>query len=283
MKKLILTIIILIVLVVSVLLIYLKINKSINSEQLNLHFLDVGQGDSILIISPDNKILLVDGGKDEKAVLEIQNNLSIFNKRIDYIIATHADSDHIGGLDEVIDAYEVGKFMMPQTSKTTETLKKLLNKVAGNNIETTYITDNSDFYLGCCVKIDFLWPITNSVLIDSKNENSLSASFTLSYKDFQAYFDGDLPLNIEDYIIKNDPIDVDLLKVAHHGSKTSTSQEFINILKPELSIISVGKNNSYHHPDSSIINRLKYSQSIVLRTDENGGIDIQTDGLTINY
>jgi competence protein ComEC len=261
--------------------IYLYINTP--RDKLNIHFLNVGQGDSILIISPDNKVLLIDGGKDQRAVEEIQNNLSIFNRKIDYIIATHADSDHIGGLDDVIDTYEVGKFMMPQTSKSTEVLKRLLTKIVGDNIEKIDITDNSDFSLGCCVKIDFIWPIMNSELIDKKDENSLSAAFILSYKDFQAYFDGDLPQNIEDYLVSKHPIDVDLVKISHHGSKTATSQNFLNILKPELAIISVGENNAYHHPDISIINRLKYANAIILRTDENDGVDIQTDGLTVNY
>jgi competence protein ComEC len=261
--------------------IYWYIN--IPNDKLSINFLDVGQGDSILIISPDNKILLIDGGKDEKAIEEIQNKLNILNRRIDYIIATHADSDHIGGLDDIVDSYEVGKFMMPQTTKSTNVLKKLLTKIADDNIERIDITDNSDFSLGCCVTVDFLWPIMNSELIDQKNENSLSAAFIITYKNFQAYFDGDLPQNIEDYLVSKNPVDVDLIKVSHHGSKTATSQNFLNILKPELAIISVGNNNAYHHPDISIINRLKYSKSMILRTDEGGGIDIQTDGLTINY
>jgi len=247
-----------------------------STQKLDIYFFDVGQGDSALIISPDGKTLLIDGGEDEKAVVELNKQMGIFSQRIDYIIATHPDIDHIGGLDEVIDAYQVGSFIYPKTDKKTKTYLDLIDKLVSKNIDKREATHDSDFILGCCVKIEFVWPADSAGQI--KDDNSLSVSFFLYYGDFKAFFDGDLPLELEDQLVIDNPVDIDLLKVSHHGSKTATSGKMLAILRPEIAIISVGKNNAYHHPDVSIVNRLKNLNVKVMRTDELGTIHYQTDG-----
>jgi competence protein ComEC len=247
------------------------------TQKLDIYFLNVGQGDSILIISPDGKTLLVDGGEDEKAVVGLNNKMGVFNQRIDYIIATHPDNDHIGGLDEVIDAYQVGVFISPKTDKKTKTYLNLVNKINSKNIEKVEATEDADFLLGCCVKIDLVWP-AEEASDKIKDDNSNSVSFFLYYGDFKAFFDGDLPQELEDEVVARNPVDINLLKVSHHGSKTATSEKYLSILRPEIAIISVGKDNSYRHPDISVVNRLKNLNAKVMRTDELGEIHYQTDG-----
>jgi competence protein ComEC len=212
--------------------------------------LDVGQGDSILIISPDGKKLLIDTGKNDSASAELRNILGLFDNNLDYVLITHPDNDHAGGLDEVKDSYRIG-------------------------IVIENATDNSDFYLGCCVLIDFVWP--KSEPADKRlTTNEASLSFFLEYNDFSAFFGGDLPKEEEDYIAKTYPTDVDILKVSHHGSSTSTSEFFLSVLKPEIALISVGYNNPYNHPNQSVINMLNARGVEIYRTDESGTV-------TFNY
>jgi competence protein ComEC len=253
-------------------------------DNLRIIFFDVGQGDSILIISPDKKTLLIDGGKDDKALAQLVNNPNfLFNRHLDYVLATHADNDHIGGLDQIISSFSVGTFMMPESHKETKGYQDLRKLVKNTTSHTVDITDNSDFNLGCCVAINFVWPQVSSKLLDYDKENSISAAFILIYKDFSAFFAGDLPGEIEEYVFKQGRFDVDLLKVSHHGSKSSTDEVFVSIARPEIAIISVGKNNSYHHPDIIVTNRLKNHNAKLIRTDESGSINFVTDGVTFNY
>jgi len=217
-------------------------------QGLRLYMLNVGQGDSFLIISPDNKKLLVDTGKGDLAARELHANLGFFDYYIDYVLITHPDNDHAGGLSAIQSSF-----------------------VIGNLIETA--SDNSDFYLGCCVLIDFVWPESMpEFAIKDRSTNAKSITFFLTYNDFSAFFGGDLPKEEEDYIAKKYSRDIDLLKVSHHGSYTSTSEYFLSILKPEIALISVGLNNSYHHPHQSILTELHKRGIKIYRTDEVGTV-----------
>lgn len=224
-------------------------------KRLQIYMLDVGQGDSILIISPDNKKLLVDTGKNDSAVENLRSLLSPFDMTIDYVLITHPDSDHKGGYEYVQDYYSIEK-----------------------TIENA--TENSDFMLGCCVVIDFVWPLNNT---KSKETNENSSAFFITYNEFSGFFDGDLPSELEDIVIAKNPRDVDLVKISHHGSSSSTDNFFLSVLKPEVALISVGKNNSYHHPSSKTLYNLNRAGAKVYRTDELGTIHLSTDGYQLVY
>lgn len=215
---------------------------------LRLYMLDVGQGDSILVISPDNKKLLIDTGKGDAAARELRASLGFFDYYIDYILITHPDNDHAGGLSAVQSSF-----------------------VIGNLIETA--SDNSDFYLGCCVLIDFVWPESVPGFAPKDlTTNANSIAFFITYNDFSGFFGGDLPSEEEDYIAGKYLRDIDLLKISHHGSSTSTSEYLLSILKPEIALISVGANNSYHHPHQSVLNSLQEKGIRIYRSDELGTV-----------
>ena len=230
---------------------------SIHSSEklLQIYMLDVGQGDSFLIISPDGKKLLVDTGKDDSAVKDLRSILSPFDTTIDYVLITHPDSDHAGGYKYIEDFYSV-------TSKLENA------------------TDNSDFTLGCCVSIDFVWPQAG---FKSTQTNENSAAFFIKYEAFSGFFDGDLPSTEEDIVATEHPIDVSLLKVSHHGSSSSTDNFMLSVFKPEIALISVGKNNSYHHPTARTLANLKNVKALIYRTDELGTVHLTSDGITVNY
>lgn len=216
------------------------------NDELNIYALDVGQGDSILIISPDGKKLLVDTGPNNKAVNELHKVLGPFDTQLDYVLITHNDMDHIGGLTEI------------QNNFTIRTL-----------IENA--TDNNDFHLGCCVLIDFVWPEGQKVA-SLKDNNSKSAAIFVEYGKFRAFMDGDLPKEYENYLAHKYPLKINLIKISHHGSSTGTDNYMLSVFKPEAAIISVGKGNSYGHPKQSVLDLLKKYNVKIYRTDELGTI-----------
>lgn len=227
-----------------------------NDEKLlQIYALDVGQGDAILIISPDNKKFLIDTGKDDSAAKRLKEVLGPFDNHLDYVLITHPDSDHAGGYKYVADYYTVA-----------------------DKIENA--SDNSDFTLGCCVSIDFVWPQGSSRSAET-NENS--AAFFLKYGNFLSYFDGDLPSKQEDLVAKKYPYDISVLKVSHHGSSSGTDSYMLSVFKPEIALISVGKNNPYHHPTAKTLLNLKNADIQVYRTDELGTIHLTSDGQTVSY
>lgn len=284
-------------------------------NDLEIHIIDVGQGDAILIKAPDGKNIMIDSAENYKETL-LKNYLKEQNVSIiDYFIATHSDSDHIGSAEAVFDNTIVKKVFRPyvkhvnnSTTKFTftnefnlgaithdsktygEFLDKILNEKYGNNIacEWEFFTSDSDFansakYNDVEYKytFDFLTPTTSLSEIKYKDVNDFSPIVMLEYCGFKMMFTGDAGKATEEefctkYNNYKDYVDCDVLKVGHHGSAvTSSSENFLNLIKPEYAVISCGKGNKHGHPHKETLNKLSTSESAVYRTDNNGNIIIK--------
>lgn len=223
--------------------------------------LDVGQGDSTLIRTPDKKIILIDTGPPNLSSLdELARYFPIGQNAIDLLIISHFDKDHIGSLKKLMNNYDIKMIaynpMDPDINQDWVRVFSMLSSFSPSAGQFSQV--------GCCVKIEWLRPIGN---IKESDSNSSSLVFNITYGSIDIFFGGDSPIKIEDSITQLR--DIDILKVSHHGSNTSTSEFFLNSIIPEYSIISVGKNN-YGHPNPGVLDRLNQIGVKTFRTDETG-------------
>ena len=210
--------------------------------------------------------MLIDAGNNEDGEMLVNNLKQLNVEKIDYLIGTHPHEDHIGGMDNIINNFEIGTIYMPNVQTNTKTFEDVLDAVSNKNLKIETPKVNDTFLLGeanCKIL---------SVTDDEDNLNQSSIVIQLNFKDLSYLFMGDAEKEIEESI---DVGKVNILKVGHHGSDTSSSLDFINKIAPEVSIISVGKDNSYGHPSDDVIKRLENIGSKVYRTDEVGNIFIE--------
>ena len=249
-------------------------------NSLTVYYIDVGQGDAILIQTPENNFVLIDAGKQSAAstVVNFLNNLSV--NTLKAFIASHPDADHIGGADEVIENFDVLSIYHPGYEKDTIAYQEFI--AAAQNESCPIYTDD-DLNPGDFINIS---NITSCQIlhIDKNASDSNDASIVLrvEFNLVSFLFTGDISSDVESELIQNQNVDVDILKVAHHGSKYSTSDEFLNESTPLLSVISVGSSNPYGHPTPETLTRLIAHNSSVYRTDLNGTITVTTFGTTWN-
>ncbi len=254
---------------------YLKYEKlNIKNDELNIFYLDVGQGDCTFI-TMNNCNMLIDAGNEEDGyyILEFLKSQNV--TEIDYFVLTHADEDHIGGADEILKELEIGALYMPEKENDTKVYEKLLHTIGtcDINVQKDIIASrDAQYAIG-----DASWSILG---IDTKNNlNDSSIIVELEYYDTKYLFMGDATSKIESLI---DLEDIDVLKVAHHGSASSTSQDFLDKTSPEYAVISVGKTNSHELPDEKIIDRLYENDIDLYTTSDNGTIWISSDGTKID-
>lgn len=254
--------------------IHIKDSKISPIKDLELHFIDVGQGDSAIIQLPNGTNVMIDCGNTNNSQL-LMDYLSMLEiKKIDYLIVTHPHEDHIGAMSKIIETFEIGKIYMPKVVHTTNIYTNLLTTIKNKNLKITEAKPNTNIIDEKDLKFTILAP--NS---DKYNDlNNYSVVTKLIYRNNSFLFTGDAEKISEDEILKNKhDIKADVLKVGHHGSTTSSSPAFVKAISPKYSIISVGKDNSYNHPDNIIVNRLKlYGE--VYRTDKVGTIIVKSDG-----
>ena len=244
---------------------------------LSVHIIDVGQGDCILIRTPTNKCVLVDGGdEDNDKIIKSYLKSNNINK-IDIAIATHFDKDHIGSLDSVIENFTVSKIYTPKETDDSLPYKNLLNICKSKNLRFNFLFKNDCINLDDNTKLTVLSP---SYIQDNKNANSIV--FNLSYKDMDFLFTGDCEEENEKEIMSSyDLDDVDFLKVAHHGSSSSSCDEFIKETSPKIAAISCGYKNNYGHPHQSTLDNLNKYNVNTFRTDINGDLVFYSDGYKI--
>ena len=246
--------------------------STFSSGTLKVNYIDVGQGDSIFIQLPNNKTMLIDAGEAYKSdnVINYLNDLGI--TKIDYVIGTHPHTDHIGGLEEVINTFDIGSIYMPRASSTSKTYEDLLTTISSKGLKVKTAKSGVVVLDEDNLKLEFIAP--NS---DSYSElNNYSAVLKLTYLDNTFLFMGDAETLSEDEITNE--IKADVIKVGHHGSDSSSSLEFVKKVSPEYAIIMVGVGNSYNHPYQSIIDRYESVGAKVLRTDLDGNIVCDSDG-----
>ncbi len=242
---------------------------NIDSEKLNILYLDVGQADSQLIFYK-NKLMIIDTGNvnDGEKIVAFLKEKNITT--IDYLIGTHIHEDHIGSMQYIVKEFNIGKMYLPYNeSNTSIYYKNLLTEVLNKNLEI------NELEIGNKINIEDLecevMAVDNS---EPEDANDASIVLEMTYKKYKFLFTGDATKKVEN---SRGWKDIDVLKVGHHGSDTSSSKNFIDSIKPEISIISVGEGNNYNLPKESIIKRLEDTGSKVYRTDKHGTIQIIVD------
>ena len=251
-----------------------KVTTKEENHNLNITYLDVGQADAILIQN-DGHNMLIDAGNNEDGPLLVQYFKEQNITKFDYLIATHPHEDHIGGMDDIVKNFDIDKIYMPDVTTTTKTFLDLLNAIEEKNMTFDVPKINQSFTLGHTL---FQVIYTGN---DKKNLNNSSIILKAKFKNTSYLFTGDATSEVEKKILNKD-IQATVLKVGHHGSKYSTTTDFLNKVNPKYAIISVGKNNSYNHPNQVTINKLEKKNIEIHRTDQEGSIFLKSDGKTIN-
>lgn len=244
-------------------------------DTVSIYFLDVGQGDSSIIITPDDKVVMIDSGPNESVILRYLQNLGI--SHIDLLIASHAHADHITGMDKIIAKYKPKAFIDPGIPHTTVTYQRMISTIDKYNI---------DYYEGISRKINLgslsftILPPANPLIRDSELNNN-SVVVRLDFKDFSCLFTGDIEKTREGQLLaeSRSNLNVDILKVAHHGSSSSSSPLFIKSVRPKTAIICCGQDNKYGHPHQETIFLLQSLGIEIYQTDLSGTILIKTDGI----
>lgn len=245
-----------------------------------VHFVDVGQGDCVVVES-HGRYMLIDTGEADmgQRVLNYLNNLGV--EKLDYCIATHPHSDHIGSMGKVLEDYPAEKLIMPELSEinipTTSTFEKFLLSAEENCDEIIAAEAGFTYSMGE-VEIQILGPCDQD-----EDLNNMSVVAKVSYGDSSFLITGDCSFDEEDDIMDNyyNHLESDVLKVGHHGSSGSTSVDWLEAIEPEIAVISVGEGNSYGHPTKKVLDRLEDFDCTVYRTDEMGTIVLETDGKSI--
>ncbi len=249
--------------------------STFSGDTLRVNYIDVGQGDSIFIQLPNKETMLIDAGEAYEVdnVINYLNNLGI--KKIDYVVGTHPHTDHIGGLEEVINTFDVGTIYMPKVSSNSKTFEDLLTTISNKGLKVETAKSGVVFLDEDNLKLEFIAPNSDNY----SNLNNYSAVLKLTYLDNTFLFMGDAETLSEDEITSD--VNADVIKVGHHGSDSSSSVEFVKKVSPEYAIIMVGEGNSYNHPYQSIIDRYESVGAKVLRTDLDGNIVCDSDGVDV--
>lgn len=247
------------------------INKEFISEEnknLKVYFFDVGQADSILVMN-ENQTMLIDAGNNEDGSLLVKNLKTLGIKKIDFLIGTHAHEDHIGGMDDIINNFEIGTIYMPKIQTNTKTFEDVLDAVANKKLKIETPKEGDTFLIGQAN--------CNIVAIDNeaKELNLSSIVIDMKFNNLSYLFMGDAEEQVEEKILKKNNLKANVLKVGHHGSNTSSSEKFLKAVAPEIAIISVEKGNTYGHPDKAVLKRLEKIGTKIYRTDEQGNIFIE--------
>jgi competence protein ComEC len=246
---------------------------------LHVFFLDVGQGDSILIQTPKGENILIDGGNNSYGytILHALKQLNVV--QLDVVIGTHPDADHIGGLDTVIDQIPVKAIYSPKVAHNTITYEDFLVASKNKGIKLKDVRSGMKLPFSD-VDATFVGPVKAY----GSDTNDWSAVLRVSYGENAFLFTGDAPIRAEkDMIESGEELQADVLKVGHHGSKTATSQEFLDKVNPKYAVISVGKDNRYGLPNDEVLNRLTHNHIQMIRTDQKGTIEAISDGTNITF
>jgi beta-lactamase superfamily II metal-dependent hydrolase len=253
-----------------------NIIKGEKKSAMNVHFIDVGQGDSILIQTPSNKTILIDGGspKAGKKVVAYLEKLHI--ERLDLLIATHPDIDHIGGLSHVMKSIDIDQIIDSGKFYTTKTYMQYINQVKQAKIPMTIAKKDDN------IKID---PTINIKVLNAherrKNNNQSSIVLKVNYGEIDFLLMADVEQKQEKELLKQYDLEADVVKIAHHGSKTSSSLDFLQAVNPKIALITYSKKNKYGHPVQHVIQNLNQIRATIYSTAVYGDIILSTDGKSI--
>jgi competence protein ComEC len=265
--------------------IWLHIFSQPKAGELEVAVLDIGQGDSIYIKSPTGTEVLIDAGPDSSVLRELPQVMAYGDRTLDAVIATHPDSDHIGGFVDLLPRYTVKNFIEPGIPKHTATNDAMEKEVDEEKIPRILARRGMWLDLGGGTRLDILFPDFDPAPLATGNDNEGCIVARLTYKNTSAIFTCDAPQDVEDHLIAisngqatSTTLKSDLYKVGHHGSKYSSSNEFLDAVDPEFAAISVGANNKYGHPTPETLSRLAAHHIQTDRTDQEGTLIYISDG-----
>lgn len=243
---------------------------------ISVHFFDVGQGDCEFIEFPNGECMIIDASTDaySNTVINYVENLGY--SRIDYVVATHPHDDHIGALDNIIEHFDIGEFYMPDVSSSSNSYSDLVTALSDKNIDINTARAGVDIFNSDDLLVEILSPVEQTY----SETNNYSAVVKITYKDNSFMFMGDAEELAEKQIVSEygDYIDIDVLKVGHHGSTNSSSEEFLAVATPKYAVISCGDDNPYDHPNDDAVERLEQSGAEIYCTDECSSITVNCDG-----
>lgn len=250
-----------------------------SDQQLTVKVLDIGQGDAILIRAAGQTVLVDTGDIEtrDKMVSYIKNEGIT---KIDKVIITHPHADHLGGMLDIMENFDVGHIYDSGKTGTTSLYRKYLTLVNKKKIPFTVVTSGTEIIIGNDIKLKIFAPDKNLLADTDINNSSVVAK--LVYKEFSMLLTGDAEKESEDYMLKTYPTELKstVLKSGHHGSNTSSTPQFLKAVGADAVIISLGANNDYHHPHPSTLKRYAQSKLKVYRTDLDGTVSITSDGST---
>lgn len=262
-------------LVIAAALVWLAVFYLGNRNYLTVAFLDVGQGDAIFIETPSGNQILIDGGPNKKVLSELSMVMPFYDRSIDAVILTHPHQDHIGGVIEVLKRYDIYFTLDSGSSYESAEYKEWENLISRGARGLT-VSRGTKIKIGENIWLEFLLPEENKKCGDDDIHDCMVVS-KLTYGNVCFMFTGDMERNLE-FKILSDDIDCEVLKIGHHGSKTSTSDAFLSAVSPDIAIIQSGEDNRYGHPHEVILNKLQTAGVSILRNDDRGTVIFRSDG-----
>lgn len=248
-----------------------------NRQELIINFLDIGQGDSVFITTPQGRDIIIDGGPDNTLAYKLGKYLPFYDRKIDLLVLTHPDSDHLTGFVEVLKRYEVKNVLMTGVYDDLPAYQEFLKIIQNNNINTLIAGDIKFIQVESDLLMEIFYPFESLANKVFENNNEHSLVFKLSYGNFSALFTGDATYATEEELMSRGlNLDSDILKLGHHGSDTSSGYEFLQKVGPELVVILVGKNR-FGHPDQDVLKRLKDLSTKYLSTKDEGDIIVSVN------
>jgi len=247
---------------------------------LEVNFFNVGQGDTIFIVSPTGQQILIDGGPDSGILEKLAKEMPFWDRTIDLIILTHPEADHLFGLIDVLKRYKVENILWTGIVRDIPAYQEWISLISkeGSQIKIAKLGQKIKLNPDNFIYFDILYPFNELSGQEAKNSNDTSIVARLVFNNISFLFTGDITAVVEEKLIQNNlQFDADVLKISHHGSKYSTSDYFLENFLPEIAVIEVGE-NSYGHPTKEVLDRLEKFAIKVLRTDQNGDIKIITNG-----
>lgn len=267
---------------IAVLSLFLGWDYKAGAGKLQIIFCDVGQGDAILIRTPAGDDILIDGGPDNSVLSCLGEYLPFNDRKIELVFLTHPHADHLVGLITVFSQYQIDNFYVNNLPSKDKNVQELMKVMSTNKIFPESVADDKIFTLGKDSSLEILFAGQIGPAPPPKDWNKVSIVGRLVYKNSSFLLTGDLGQEKEKELVaagKN--LDVDVLKVGHHGSSTSSGDQFLSVVSPEIAVISVGADNKFGHPSLRTVRRLERSGSSILRTDQDGNIKLVSDGVKI--
>jgi len=250
--------------------------------KLRMWILDVGQGDAILIQTPERQYILIDGGADGKTLEQLSQHLPFFVRTLDLVILSHPHADHLVGLLPLFERYKVGKLLITGVDYKSNAHDALWREIYDREIPFLMVRAGEDYRLGSLF-LDIVYPFSSLQGQTFSNVNNSSLVFRLIFGEQIFLFTGDLEAEKEHVLVQEDlNLRADFLKVGHHGSKTSSTEAFLNAVQPAVAFISCGVNNPFHHPFPATVERFLKRKTTLYRTDLDGTIAITLDGPNSN-